>query len=285
MDIWTLLTVVTKVLIYLGTAGVIGGLFCLWLLKPHGLERPIQGYMFVAGLLGLAATAVSFPVYTGAAIGDGIAGAFDPDIAVILWQTNVGDSTRARLLGFILALAGVCLLRRGSGYLRYALIIAGAVSLLFSFTQTGHLHDDNRGTVLLVIHLLGVSLWLGSLYPLRRASDGHGIAQLQASMDRFGQTAVAFVGALVICGVLMTLILVQPLSGLIYSAYGWLLLIKLSLVSLLLALGAINKFYLVPRLTRPGHSQRLRTSISAEMALGVAILVMTALLTTAVGPE
>lgn len=290
MDIWTVLTVVTKVLIYLGTAGVIGGLFCQWLLKPHGMERPIQGYMLAAGLLGLVATAASFPVHTGAAIRDGIAGAFDPDIAGILWQTNVGDSTRARLLGFGIVLTGLLLVRlmlpgRWPGYLRYALVMAGAASLLFAFTQTGHLHDDNRGALLLVIHLVGISLWLGSLYPLWRASDGHGIAQLQASMDRFGQTAVAFVGALVICGGLMILLLVQPLSGLVNSAYGWLLLTKLALVSLLLALGAINKFYLVPRLARAGYTRRLRLSIVTEMTVGLAILVTTAFLTTVVGPE
>lgn len=285
MDIWTILTVITKVLIYLGTAGVIGGLFCLWLLKPHGIEPPIQSYMLAAGLVGLAATAASFPVHTGAAIGEGIAGAFDPDIADILWHTNVGDSTRTHLLGFILALAGIFLQRRWSGYPRHALLMAGAAGLLYAFTQTGHLHDDNRGAVLLVIHLSGISLWLGSLYPLWRVSNSHRIAQLQASMHRFGQTAVAFTGALVICGVLMTLLLVQPLSGLVNSAYGWLLLIKLSLALLLLALGAMNKFYLVPRLVQPGYTQRLRLSISAEMTIGLAILVMTAVLTTMAGPE
>ncbi|AMQ88291.1 copper resistance D family protein [Marinobacter sp. LQ44] len=285
MDIWTLLTVATKVLIYLGTAGIIGGLFCLWLLKPHGIERPIQRYMLVAGLAGLAATAASFPVHTGAAFGEGIAGALDPDIASIIWETNVGDSTRARLLGFILALAGVFLLRQGAGYLRYALIVAGAASLLFAFTQTGHLHDDSRGIVMLVIHLSGISLWLGALYPLWRVSNDHQIDRLQASMQRFGQTAVAFVGALVICGGLMILLLVQPLSGLVNSAYGWLLLAKLALVSLLLALGAINKLYIVPRLARAGYTRRLQLSIITEMTVGLAIMMITAVLTTVVGPE
>lgn len=285
MDIWTLLTVATKVLIYLSTAGVIGGLFCLWLLKPHGLERPIQRYMLVAGLAGLAATAASFPVHTGAAFGEGIAGAFDPDIASIIWETNVGDSTGARLLGFILTLAGMWVAWRGFRYLGHTLVIAGAVSLLFAFTQTGHLHDDSRGGVLLAIHLLGIALWLGSLYPLWRASNSHQIAQLQASMDRFGQTAVAFVGALVVCGVLMILLLVQPLSGLVNSAYGWLLLTKLALVSLLLALGAINKLYIVPRLARAGYTRRLRLSIVTEMTVGLAIMMITAVLTTVVGPD
>ncbi|MDX5328594.1 MAG: CopD family protein [Marinobacter sp.] len=285
MDIWTLLTIATKVLIYLSTAGVIGGLFCLWLLKPHGIERPMHSYILAAGVLGLSATAASFPVHTGAAFGDGIAGAFDPDIVSILWETNVGDTTRAHLLGFTLTLAGLWVAVWGGRRLGYALVIAGAVSLLFAFTQTGHLHNDSPGVVMLVIHLSGISLWLGSLYPLWRVSNGHQVDQLQASMDRFGQTAVAFVGALVICGVLMILLLVQPLSGLINSAYGWLLLIKLSLVSLLLVLGAINKFCLVPRLAWPGYTRRLRQSITAEMTLGLAILIVTAVLTTSVGPD
>lgn len=285
MDIWTLLTIATKVLIYLSTAGVIGGLFCLWLLKPHGIERPMHSYILAAGVLGLSATAASFPVHTGAAFGGGIAGAFDPDIANIIWETNVGDTTRAHLLGFTLTLAGLWVAVWGGRRLGYALVIAGAVSLLFAFTQTGHLHNDSRGAALLVIHLSGISLWLGSLYPLWRVSNDHQIDRLQASMQRFGQTAVAFVGALVICGGLMILLLVQPLSGLVNSAYGWLLLAKLALVSLLLALGAINKFYLVPRLARAGYTRRLRLSIVTEMTVGLAILVTTAFLTTVVGPE
>lgn len=284
MDIWVTLTIVTKVLIYLSTAGIIGGLFCFWLLKPHAVDRPILGYMLAAGMVGLVATAASFAVHTGAAIGEGVAGAFDRDIAAILWQTGVGDSTRTRLLGFVIVLAGLALPGRFPG-LRYALVIAGAASLLFAFTQTGHLHDDNRGGVLLVLHLFGISLWLGSLYPLWRISDGSQVAQLQASMHRFGQSAVVFVSALVICGVLMTLLLVQPISGLIDSAYGWLLLIKLSLVSLLLGFAAINKLYLVPRLALPGYARRLRVSIGAEMTIGLAILIITAFLTTRVGPS
>jgi len=284
MDTWTVLTLATKVLLYLSTAGIVGGLFCLWLLKPHALDRHIRRYLLAAGTLGLLATAGSFVVHTGASIGEGIAGAFDRDIAAIIWQTGVGDSTRTRLLGFIVVLAGILLPGRCPGFLRYALVIAGAAGLLFAFTQTGHLHDNSRGKVLLVIHLFGISLWLGSLYPLWRISDGQRVAQLQASMHRFGQTAVAFVGALMICGVLMTLLLVQPLSGLIATPYGWLLLVKLSLVSLLLAMAAMNKLYLVPRLARPGYPARLRASIGAEMATGLAILLVTGYLTTATGP-
>lgn len=284
MDTWAILTAVTKVLIYLSVSGIIGGLFCLWLLKPHAVARSIQNYMLAAGILGLTATAASFAVHTGAAIGEGIAGAFDRDIAAILWQTTVGDSTRTRLLGFAIALGGILLPKRCPGSLRLALMTTGAASLLFAFTQTGHLHDDIRGQVLLVIHLFGISLWLGSLYPLWRVSDGQQTVQLQDSMNRFGRTAVAFVSTLVIAGVLMTLLLVQPLSGLIDSPYGWLLLIKLSLASLLLAFAALNKLYLVPQLARPGYTRRLRASISAEMTVGLAILIITASLTTVVGP-
>jgi len=99
-----------------------------------------------------------------------------------------------------------------------------------------------------------------------------------------GSTLVAFVAILVICGVLMVLILVQPLSALITSPYGWLLLIKLSLVSLLLGIAAINKFYLVPRLTLSGYQSRLRATIGLEMIAGLAILIVTGYLSTVIGP-
>lgn len=284
MDTWTSLTLVTKVLIYISTASVIGGLFCRWLLKAHAIDRLIQRYMLLSATLGLVATAASFAAHVGAAAGEGLAGVFDRNIAAILWETGAGDATRTRLIGFVLVLSTLVLPRFSGHHCCRMMAFAGAGLLLFGFTQSGHLHDQLVGRALLAAHLLGISLWLGSLYPLWAISDDHSPAQLQATMQRFGRTAVAFVAALVIGGVAMVLLLVQPLTGLLTSAYGRLILIKLALVALLLVIAAANKLYLVPRLTTPGYPRKLRFTISGEMVTGFGILAVTSYLTTVTGP-
>jgi copper transport protein len=76
---------------------------------------------------------------------------------------------------------------------------------------------------------------------------------------------------LVASGVVLAFVQLDRPDALWTTTYGGVLSIKIALVLVLLALGALNRFVLVPRFTLSG-SQRLITVITTEFALAVAIL-------------
>jgi putative copper resistance protein D len=91
------------------------------------------------------------------------------------------------------------------------------------------------------------------------------------------------VGALLVLGVVMLQMLLGDLRLLWQTAYGQTLLIKLTLVTLLLGLGATNKLLLVPQLAKPNAIKRLRAVIGIEICTGALVLGITAWATVVVG--
>ena len=95
---------------------------------------------------------------------------------------------------------------------------------------------------------------------------------------------MGYVGGLLLAGILFAYLLIGDLSLLFTSTYGNVLLAKLAAVCLLLILGAINKFRLVPSLLDEPQAGacRLRKSIHYEMILSLFVFATTGFLTTSV---
>jgi putative copper resistance protein D len=77
---------------------------------------------------------------------------------------------------------------------------------------------------------------------------------------------------------------VHSLTELISTAYGRALAYKLLLVLALLGIAALNKFKLVPALLLLRSSAKFRHSVRIEMLVASLLLVLTAYLSTVVGP-
>ena len=87
---------------------------------------------------------------------------------------------------------------------------------------------------------------------------------------------------LIITGLIFSYLLLGGILPIITSTYGNVLLGKIFLVSILLLLGAINKFKIVPNLKTKitlGQSE-LKRSIDFELILTFFILFVTSILTT-----
>lgn len=106
---------------------------------------------------------------------------------------------------------------------------------------------------------------------------------MQISMEYFGRVAAFIVGVLVVCGAIMTLLLVKDFHTLISTGYGRGLLVKTLLVSALLLLAASNKWLIVPRLNQDGFRQRLSRAIVFEMLIAGLILGVTGVITAVIG--
>ncbi len=300
LSLWDVSTVVAKVIIYAAMAAAIGTAWVSWLgQQVSGSEFPsfsrkVSSQQGWAALVGLLALSVFFLLQVGVINQQGIAGMFDPAMASVIAASSIGEGLRLKAAGFMCAAAAAIIAyipvpprkRKSNRYLAVLISAAGAGLLAWSFSVLGHVANlDPLSRLAVAVHVIAISLWAGSLYPLYKLCDTEPVTVLAPLLHRFGQFAWLIILALLIAGVYLASRLLNSVYELISTAYGLALLAKILLVAGLLALGAANKFRLVPALQRNAVVQPLRRAIAVEMLLVVFILSLTAWLTTVVGPE
>jgi len=198
-----------------------------------------------------------------------------------------GDILDAEIWGVMLtSRPGISVLITWAGLLTIGLatwmdrgaMILGAVGILAvvgSFTAVGHTTQHQPRALLaaaLIVHLLAVSFWAGSLWPLALASRRGGPAAARL-VEGWAGAATWFVGGLILAGALLAWLLVGRLEVLVTTAYGWALLTKVALVGVLLGFAAWHRFRLTPALAAdiPGAGRRLAISIAWEIAVMVLV--------------
>lgn len=288
LSLWALFTLPSRIALYASVASAIGGLFAsVFLARHRESAMAIRRYTFWGSVAGIITTLMGFGAQVGALSDQGLKGILDINMITILWQASVGTAVALQLCGFFLigATTGWLLkTQKPQNALIHALTLMGGLSLLTSFSQVGHFAEQLLlGKVAISLHVLAMSLWMGSLYPLWRVSRMGDLPDVQRSMKRFGQLAVVIVGVLVACGIVMSTMLLKDLHHLFFTSYGRGLLAKLVLVGCLLLLAASNKWLTVPRLQLPGYSARLSHAIVFEMCVGTFILLITGIITLIIG--
>jgi copper transport protein len=143
-----------------------------------------------------------------------------------------------------------------------------------------------------VVHMLAAGVWVGGLLILAAGLLRPGRIPPSAVV-RFSSAAFVSVGLLVVTGVYQSWRQVGSPTALWETRYGQLLSLKVSVVAVLLALGALSRRWTgrlaaVPELpsqdedgVTPGKGavRALRRSVVVEAALGLAVLVVTTALT------
>lgn len=296
IDAFTAFAIAVEALGYAAGLLAIGsGLFlCVHARRPFAESDPeaVRRLMRRTAWLGTGAT-LAAAAFTGLDVetragrlsGMGIGGMVDPMMLEIVWDGPVGRAVTLRLLALAAVLAGLILWRRGAGRL---LLGAGAFGYALSFAFVGHATGEPRWLLAgaVTVHVLAAGFWFGAFAPLAMAARWLAIPDAVGLLEAFGRAAVAVVAALVAAGATLALSLLGTPAGLLTSAYGFILTGKLSIVLALLALAAINKLWLVPAL-QAGDTRarrRLVASITLETLAVAAILIATALLTTAATP-
>ena len=288
LSLWELVTLLSRIALYASVASAVGGMFSSLLLARHCESAPaIRRYTFWGCVIGLIALLIGFAAQVGAFADQGLMGMVDINMMSILWQTSVGTAVALQLSGFVLiGITTRWLLKsqKPRSNWQNVLMLLGGLSLLAAFSQAGHFAEQSLlGKAAISVHVLAMSLWMGSLYPLWQVSRTTDIPEIQRSMERFGQVAAVTVGVLVVSGVLMAVMLLKDFHTLFFTPYGQGLLLKLTLVGGLLLLAASNKWLTVPRLMQPGFSTRLSRAIAFEMCVGAFILLITGIITIIIG--
>ena len=168
------------------------------------------------------------------------------------------------------------------------LLVLG-VGLVFTPGLSGHASVIGIGSVIAdAAHVQAAAVWTGGLafLVMGLAFTRPGRWELAATaVPRFSTTAVVSVAILIIAGTINGYLQVRAWRGLWETEYGILLLVKIGLVLPLLAMGAYNNRYAVPRLrahiaSRMERARFLRFA-GAELAVMVAVVGVTAALVNA----
>ena len=205
----------------------------------------------------------------------------------VLTLTQFGLVAQVRLA---LAIAlGVCLALDRFAQVRW-LTLGAALCLVASIAWTGHAASTpyELGYLHLAadaLHLYGASAWIGGLLPLalllRRGQRFHASAWAKLELDvvrRFSSLGIASVAVLIVSGTINAWILVGSLRALVQTPYGWLLIVKLAVFAAMLALAAVNRFWLTGELALPPGSEAHGVALSLmtrntriEIALGLVV--------------
>ena len=295
---WDIASLVFKMFWYLGVITAVGGTFSVWLLADStrkGLFWSLV-YSLFGALLGFQAVVFYFLSQVGAANASGLTGMFDWSLIRFYMDLEVGETSLLRMTVFLLLAAGqigvlayIARLTRPPGQaffkMFYRLNAAVLLLLLLSFQATGHLAPlAISARISLVLHVLAMALWLGSLLPLLRATRIYEVGQAQLLLSRFSSRATGMVVVLLITAIYMLFQLLSSPREFINSGYGASLLIKIVLVFSLLGLAALNRWKLVPQLSHAGALHQIRRSIRFEIIISLLILSVTAFLSTVIGP-
>jgi copper transport protein len=270
---------------------VVGGSAALALvLRTAANDLRALLYRILAGLaVGLVFAAALCIVLQGAVAGGfGLSEAFRWSSVDSVLQTRFGKAFLWQLgLAAVIA-PGAFLAGRSRNQKLGALILVPALLVLPTVAAAGHARTSGAVALYLdVVHVAAASLWVGGLAftvlaLILAGADRWSLAS--RAVPVFSILAVGSVVALILAGTIRGYQEVKAFHGLWDTTYGKLLLLKIGLVLPLLALGAYNNRFAVPRLKRQIASaleqRRFLRAAGLELAIMAAVVGVTAVLVT-----
>jgi copper transport protein len=135
------------------------------------------------------------------------------------------------------------------------------------------------------VHLSAACLWIGGLVQLGFVVWPLAPALRREAFLRFSRLAGVLVALLVGAGVYLAYLRLPEAQDLWQEPYGRVLAVKLGLVALALGWGALHRFVVKPLLERGEPPAVLSRSLLGEGAVGMAVLLVAAVLVNADAPE
>jgi copper transport protein len=291
--------------VFVGLALLIGaGAFLVLIARGTSAARWTRRMMWtgwiILALSTIGALMLQGPYAAGAGIGDAVRWRVISDVL----HTRYGHVTQVRLLLLAAALVLVLFAGRADRARRAPIawtIPAALVAIGLAGTPgfAGHAGTGDWtffAVVFDTIHVLAMSVWLGGLVVLLLAALGGGFSGgLRHALITFSRVAFTCVVVLVATGLFASWRQVGfRISGYTSTSYGRILLVKIGLVALLVGLAAISRSIVRKRrsasIDAPDSAIAaidartvggLRRSVGGEVALGLAVLIVTALLVNA----
>jgi copper transport protein len=269
-----------KVVIYVGLfVGIGGAFFRAWIGDP--MPPAALGWMATIIVAGLFALVMSVVLQGLDALALPLSGLTGKAVWAAGLETSYGSTA---IVAACALFAGLFSLAATSPRLARGLSLLGFAGLGVALTLSGHASTAaprlaSRAAVL--VHVLAVAFWIGALLPLyaaMRASSAHG-AWAMGALKRFSRAIMPVLALLLLSGLWLAVVQLGRIDALWTTAYGQVLAGKLVCVALLLGLGAVNRYRLVPKFESRGAlaARPLARVIAVELALVLVILGLVAL--------
>lgn len=261
-----------------------------------GSSLHLRPLLVASALIGLLVSILGLLTLAASMGGTGLLDFDVETLRALLGETSLGASWIVRVGSLIVAGTAAALLPRAPSPALGLIASASAVALAtLAWTGHGAMDEGTRGWVHLgadIAHLLAAGIWIGALVALlllvtRRVAhvDEAHVRLSHRTLEGFSVVGSILVVVLVLTGVVNTWILVGPagLAELPFDLYGQLLLAKLTIFGAMLALAAVNRFRLTPRLRdaigtgdHGSAMSALRRSLALETAAGLVVLALVA---------
>jgi copper transport protein len=283
---------------YLALALFVGSLGFLTLLWPQASEvRRARTVLTLAWVCGLATTVAGTGLQAAYAAMGSFGDALEPATYADALAGEAGIVRAARALLWLLAAVVLAAVLQGGertarspGWRVGAAVVC--LGLLRTVGMSGHATEGNHpgwGAVADLVHLLGISLWIGGLVVLlvgvlpRRRPD-----ELAEVVHRYSTLAGVSVAAVAAAGVVLSWQVLGSFGALFDTSYGRLLLVKVALLATVLLVAQRSRSWVRTRLDIAvllrGDSATVRPfvySVAAETGLVLAVLGAASLLVTA----
>jgi len=167
---------------------------------------------------------------------------------------------------------------------RWSLLFLGAAAAaaMLVHVLAGHADASSSWRVVNVavqwVHMTGIGVWVGGLAWLLLGIRGMTNTDRAVAVGAFSRVATVTLGVVLATGVARGIVEVGSLGNLFDTTYGITLLVKVGLVAVLVALGALNHFRAVPALGRGAGVRSFTLNSRGELAVAAAVLAATALL-------
>lgn len=245
----------------------------------------------VAAITGVAWLAGILANMTG-----GFSNVVDPEtLRLFFFETDFGPVAILRLTMLAAAVAIVATPWHGRIWL--SILLHLGAFLLISQAWLGHAAEGGAGlygSLMIIaysIHVLAAAAWVGGLPPLlfalveQRRFNPHEARDWSLDiLSRYSLMAMTAVTLIVLTGTANAAFRVAgSLGKLFYTDYGNVLFAKIGLVAVMLILAGFNRFVAMPRLRDASLKGmtlivKLRASVAFELALGVLVLGVAAIL-------
>jgi copper transport protein len=245
--------------------GVGGAVFVAWLMAKPPLPR--QGLLALTLICGLIAAVVSVPLQGLDALALPLQDIARPSTWKEGFATSWGSTVLIAAAALAAALVVLRIENRTLARVLASLALAGTGLALVASGHASSAPPRLWSAAGVFLHGVCVAFWVGSLVPLImtvRAGDS-------IALERFSRLIPGPLAVLIATGCALAWVQFDRLDALWTTDYGLVLTGKLAVVLVLLGLGALNRFVLVPRLKIAGP-RRLVTVIAAESVLAVVIL-------------
>jgi putative copper resistance protein D len=289
--------------IHFAAVFVLFGVPLLWMMSGEDMQKdgaPGLPQSLRASVL-LLRIAVPVALVSGVAwlaeilanIAGGFASVADPKtLQLFFFATQFGPVALLRLaLLLALPIIGILPLRRREWFLA---LLATAAVLLVTQAWFGHAAEGGASLAgaemifVYALHVLAGAAWLGglpvlllALVELRRVAKPEAGFRAAKLCARFSTMAIVAVCIILLSGIANTVFRIgDAIGSVLLTAYGLVLLVKVLLVAAMLALAYFNRYVAMPRLRADSARVlvQLRTSVGAELVIGVCVLAAAAVL-------